>query len=81
MKTRDQITKWAKSKGLKIVIAPAASWSGSLNAAMSWQQGDRVKAAKMWAYSYYDEAFGAWVEPRRAFSSLKALSADIAENI
>jgi hypothetical protein len=73
MKEKDRIEKRLAKMGLDITIAPATSWIGSLNAAMSWCGGERDKAAKMWAYSYYDKGYKAIVEPRKAYSTLKEL--------
>jgi hypothetical protein len=77
MRAKERIEKKMDKLGIDITIAPATSWIGSLNAAMSWCQGDREEAAKMWAYSYYDRGYKAVVEPTKAYSSLKKLEAAV----
>lgn len=79
--TANKIMEMAAKKGLRINIKPATTWLGSLNAAMSWQQGDRTKAEKMWAYAMFDTGYNAWVEPRKCYTSLANLKADVMEDL
>jgi len=81
MTTAEKIEKFAAKKGLEIKVRSATTWIGSLNKAMSWQQGDRAKAAKMWAYATFDKGYNAWVEPTTAHTSLANLRAAVLEDI
>lgn len=79
MKGYKAIEEMAEKRGLVISCGSAAKWIGSLNKAEKWQQGDRVAAAKMHAYSYLYQ--GCWVEPNEAYPNLRSLREAVSAHI